>query len=182
VITDHGKSKLTLEKTTMSEKNRQMFQHIKALNLPSGQYAITGSGPLGIRQLREIGDVDIIVSAELWDVLAAHYGVINENGIKRIVFPDGIVEVLREGSFYMQNNDPNVLTVAKRIAQAEMIDGLPFESLDHILYFKRKMGREKDLNDILIIEAWKKEHLENRSYMSLLIKLLRVANHHLMLR
>ena len=72
---------------------------IKELDLPIGQYAITGSGNAGIRNLREIGDIDIIVSAELWNVLAAKYGVTDETGVKKIVFPDGIVEALGDALF-----------------------------------------------------------------------------------
>ena len=37
----------------------------------------------------------------------------------------------------------------------EVIEGLPFESLENVLYYKRKMSREKDKQDIQIIEALK---------------------------
>ena len=67
----------------MLQKNRQKFAAVTKLDLPIGQYAITGSGALGIRNLREIGDIDIIVTAELWNVLAAKYGVTDETGVKR---------------------------------------------------------------------------------------------------
>lgn len=137
------------------QKNRQKFAAVKNLGLPIGQYAITGSGALGIRNLREIGDVDIIVTADLWNILAAKYGVTDE-GVKKIAFPDGIVEAFAEGSFYAEKKDPDAPTIADRIANAEIIDGLPFESLEYVLYYKRKMGREKDLRDIQIIEEWQK--------------------------
>lgn len=140
----------------MFEKNRQKFLEIKALNLPLGQYAITGSGPLGIRHLREIGDIDIIVNSTLWDSLAEKFGVIEEKGIKKIVLPDQLIEVLGEQS-YLQIQEENNPTIAERITKADIMEGLPFESLEHVVYFKRKMGREKDLRDILMIEAWHKD-------------------------
>lgn len=140
----------------MFEKNRQKFLEIKALNLPLGQYAITGSGPLGIRNLREIGDIDIIVNSTLWDSLAEKFGVIEEKGIKKIVLPDQLIEVLGEQS-YRQIQEENNPTIAERITKADIMEGLPFESLEHVVYFKRKMGREKDLRDILMIEAWHKD-------------------------
>lgn len=140
----------------MLQKNRQMFATVKKLNLPIGQYAITGSGALGIRNLREIGDIDIVVTNELWNVLAAKYGIKDETGVKKIVFPDGIVEALGECSFYTEKKDRDAPTIADRIAHAEMIEGLPFESLEHVLYYKRKMGREKDLCDVQLIEKWQK--------------------------
>lgn len=142
-----------------SQKNQQKFAAVKKLNLPVGQYAITGSGALGIRNLREIGDIDIIVTNELWNTLAAKYVIVEEAGVKRIVFPDGIVEGLGECSFYTEERDLDAPTITERIARAEIIEGLPFESLEYVVYYKRKMGREKDLRDVQIIEEWlKKSH------------------------
>lgn len=141
---------------TMLQNNRQKFAAVKKLGLPIGQYAITGSGALGIRNLREIGDIDIIVLDELWNALAAKYDVTEEIGVKKIVFPDGVIEALGESALYTEKNNPNTPTIADRIANAEIIEGLPFESIEHVLYYKRKMGREKDMRDVQIIEEWQK--------------------------
>lgn len=138
----------------MLEKNRQKFLDIKALHLPIGEYAITGSGPLGIRNLREINDIDIIVSSTLWDALSEKYGVIDTGVIKKIIFPRGIIEAMGENSFYSVPHDAFAPLISERILHADIIEGLPFESLEHVLYYKRKMGREKDLQDIRIIKAW----------------------------
>ncbi len=62
------------------------------------------------------------------------------------------MEALGEFSFYTEKKDATTLSLDDRIAHAEIIEGLPFESLEHVLYYKRKMGREKDLNDIFLIE------------------------------
>lgn len=133
------------------KNNKPKFDAIKALNLPISQYAITGSGALGIRNIRIIGDIDIIVNADLWNVLEMKYGVTDDNGVKKIIFPDGIVEALGEQSYYTVSKDINAPSINDRLASAEIIDGLPFESLEHVLYYKCKMGREKDRNDITII-------------------------------
>lgn len=146
-----------MKRDLIVQKNRHQFEAIKKLNLPLGHYAITGSGALGIRNLREIGDIDIIVSSELWDALTSKYGVIDENGVRRVVFPGSSIEAFGENSFYSEKDDKNAPTISDRIAQAEIIEGLPFESLEHVLYYKRKMGRSKDLNDILLIEKLLKE-------------------------
>ena len=42
------------------------------------------------------------------------------------------------------------------ISRAEIIEGLPFLSLSDVLYFKRKMNRSKDLEDIRLIKEWQK--------------------------
>jgi hypothetical protein len=146
------------EADTIKQKNQPKFDAIRKLNLPLGQYAIISSGPLGIRNLREIGDIDIIVSSELWDALAAKYGVTDTDGVKKIAIPGGIIEAFSEDSFYGYPKYTDASSVADRIAQAEIIERLPFERLDQVLYFKRKMGREKDLKDIILIETWQKEH------------------------
>ena len=61
--------------TNFAKSNESKFAVIKALHLPIDQYAITGSGALGIRNLRAIGDIDIIVTPELWNILAKKYEV-----------------------------------------------------------------------------------------------------------
>lgn len=137
----------------MQESNHKKFSDFKKLNLPIGHYAITGSGPLGIRNLREMQDIDIIVDDELWETLAKQYGVTVKNGIKLIVFPDESIEALGELSFSSEEKSKE-LSINERIAQAEIIDDLPFETLENIILFKRKMGREKDLRDIRLIETW----------------------------
>lgn len=139
--------------TNFAKSNESKFAAIKALSLPIDQYAITGSGALGIRNLKAIGDIDIIVTPELWNILAKKYGVIDENNIKKIAFADGIVEALGEQSFYTEKKDRDAFSINERIASAEVIEGLPFESLEHVLYYKHKMSREKDRQDIEIIEA-----------------------------
>jgi hypothetical protein len=141
----------------MRKNNQEKFSALRRLNLPRKHYAITGSGPLGIRNIRAIGDIDIIVSQELWKELAAKYNIIDLHGVKKISLPGGI-EAFHEGSFYAKHVDPTIPTVASRIARAEIIDDLPFDSLEIILYYKRKDLREKDLKDIGLIEQWMSRH------------------------
>lgn len=118
--------------------NTKMFAALRAFNLPVDEYLIIGSGALGIRNIRAIGDIDILVTPKLWEILAEQYGNTVVDGVERIVFPGGIVEAFRFAP----------------LTQAEIIDGLPFESLENVLKFKSRMGREKDLKDIALIEIY----------------------------
>lgn len=136
------------------EDNREKFSVLRQFNLPIDQYAITGSGPMGIRNLKVIGDIDIIVSEKLWNDLASKYGVTDQNGVRKIIFPGAIVEAFHQDSFYAEPFDDKASTYALRIANAEIIDDLPFDTLETILYYKRKDRREKDLRDIELIENW----------------------------
>lgn len=130
--------------------NDAKFQLVRDLNLPVGQYAITSSGPIGVREIREIGDVDLVVDDDLWNELASAYPVIQEQGVTRIRISQDI-EVLREDSFCAPG-ETDQPSVTEQIAQADIIDGLPFVSLRHVLHFKRKMGRKKDERDIAALE------------------------------
>jgi len=145
----------------IQQNNHRRFAVLKNLNLPIGQYAIIGSGPLGIRNLREIGDIDIVVSPELQKILAIKYGVIDNGEVIKIVFSEDDIEAFWEESFYTQENKDCALTISEIIAQAEIIDGLPFESLEHVLVLKRRMKRDKDLKDIFLIEEWQNTHKRN---------------------
>lgn len=131
--------------------NEQKFDLVRELKLPLGQYAITWSGPLGIRNLRKIHDIDLIVTAELWDQLAPTYSVKQDTGVRRIVLFDGLIEIFCDD--WMQS-PPTDKVINARIAQAEIIDGLPFEPLNTIVFFKSKLGRDKDLQDIALIEEY----------------------------
>ena len=144
------------QEAVIMQNNLEKFSALRQFNLPCDQYAITGSGPLGIRNLKAIGDIDIIVTDELWNRLAAKYGIINQNEVRKIVFPGGVVEAFREGSFSEEPFDNSAPSVTSRIANAEIIEGLPFDSMETILYYKRKAPREKDLKDIHLIEGWMK--------------------------
>ncbi|MGD2169520.1 MAG: hypothetical protein PVI40_04700 [Chlamydiota bacterium] len=134
--------------------NQEKFDALRQFNLPIDQYAITGSGPMGIRNLKIIGDIDIIVSEKLWNDLASKYGIIDQNGVKKIAFPGGIIEAFYQDSFYSKQFDDKAPTCTSRIANAEIIDGLPFDTLETTLYYKKKERREKDLRDIELIEKW----------------------------
>lgn len=140
------------------KKNQEKFEHLKSFNLPAEQYFITGSGPLGIRNLREIQDIDIFVTRELWEILSSKYGVIDDGYKIKVVFPGNIVSAFRANSFYTEAKASDDPTLDERLAKAELIDGMPFESIEHIIHFKRKSGRDKDLKDILLIKAWQNLH------------------------
>ena len=147
----------------VQQSNQEKFDLLREYQLPTSEYAIIGSGPLGIRNLKAIGDIDIIVSPELWTTLAEKYGVVDENGVRKIVFSGGVIEAFTEGSFYSAPIDIDAPTMASRIKDAEVIDNLPFDSIENVLYYKHKQAREKDLKDILVIEQWmKNRNLEKK--------------------
>ena len=113
------------------------------LNLPKDQYAIFGSGPLGIRSLREVSDLDIIVKDNLWNKLIKEYSFNEDKGSIEI----GKIEIFNNWLPWF--NDVN-----KLIDSAEIIDGFPFVRLDYVMEWKSKLGREKDFKDLSLIKNY----------------------------
>jgi dienelactone hydrolase len=129
------------------QHNRTLFDKAKGLGLPAGQYAIVGSGPLGARGLREMSDIDIMVSDTLWQDFAKDHTVIASDVPKILLAED--VECFSSLSFPAQPGWP---TAEEQLAQAEEIDGLYFQSIDHSLFFKSHSDRAKDINDVALLK------------------------------
>lgn len=134
--------------------NSEKFNLVKKINLPIGHYAITSSGPMGIRGLREIGDIDIVVDEKLWQELVQKHPITNEPIEKITIHP--LIDVFHEASFGARNQDAP--SVSDQISEAEIIDGLSFVNLEHVLYFKKTMGRDKDTADVQLIEEYLRKH------------------------
>jgi hypothetical protein len=128
-----------------TEATDRLLNELRALALPPGQYAVFGSGPMGVRGLREIRDVDVIVSASLFAELSLRYGAQEHaHGLNKIQV--GNVELL-DGWY------PDVGALQTLIDEADWIDGLPFVKLAKVLEWKEKFGRSKDGPDIETIKA-----------------------------
>ena len=115
--------------------NDVLFEKVKKLKLPSGEYALFGSAPLGVRGLRECRDVDIIVSEDLWDEYKNKFN------------NDGDIELWKDWA-------PGQWNIAKLIKEAEIIDDLPFVKLEQVIEWKKLNGREKDLRDVEVAEKY----------------------------
>ena len=142
-----------MPKSKIDDHNKHIFDLVRALNLPFGHYAITSSGPMGARDLREIHDADIIVDDYLWEILARKHKPMQKDGITKIVLSKGLVEILGKGSFFnnYSDTDPDII---HQIKTADILDGLPFVKLDYVRFFKQRSARQKDLIDIEIIDKY----------------------------
>ena len=126
-----------------------IFERAKKLGLPLGQYVITGSGPLEALGIRKASDLDIAVTPELYEKLRAsglwreeeHYGKTFLEGDNVTVIPS-----LNWGEY--------PVTAKEAIESAMILQGVPFMNLEELKKFKTAMGREKDLNDIKMIDVY----------------------------
>jgi hypothetical protein len=130
-----------------------IIEEVKRLNLPKGRYAVVGSGPLAVRNIRPAHDIDLIVTQDIYDKLKT-------SGWKEENFPNterpwvlfhGLFDVSTSWSVNDYKPIPELL-----INNADVIDGIPFARLETVLRWKKSCGREKDLKDVELIELFLK--------------------------
>lgn len=129
-----------------------LFDEVKKLNLLEGKFAIFGSGPLAVREIREARDVDIIAKKDLWEQLAEKYPV---SGEKKNLIKIENIEVWKDWTNLSDK-------IYEMIDTSDIIDSLPFVKLRYLIEWKKVMNREKDVCDLKLIEEYltkKNEHL-----------------------
>jgi len=127
---------------------QEFLKKLKDLNLPKGKFAIFGSGPMGIRGLKEIGDLDVIVTEDIFDDFAKRpdFKLGQKKSNNEYLEKDGI-------EFY-KNWHPGDWDINKLIQDAEIINDWPFVRLEEVLKWKKLKMRDKDIKDIELIENY----------------------------
>jgi hypothetical protein len=132
---------------------QELVEKLKELNLQKGKYAVFGSGPVGIRGLREIGDLDVIIKEDIFNDFR------KRPDFKLNKKKSGNEYLEKDGIEFYKNWHPGDWDIDKLIQEAEIIDGLPFVKLEEVLKWKQLKRREKDIKDIELIENYFKKHL-----------------------
>ena len=102
-----------------------LFDRLKQLKLPPGDYAVFGSGPLAVRGIIPVcGDLDVLCRREAWEIVCSIGKIefLPEYGFSIVAMSNAAVTFGTQwgiGDF-----DTNEL-----IDSAEIIDGLPFVRL-----------------------------------------------------
>ncbi|MFA7314661.1 MAG: hypothetical protein WC025_01890 [Candidatus Magasanikbacteria bacterium] len=129
----------------------KLLEELKQLNLPTNKFAIFGSGPMAVRKIREAKDIDVLVFPDILIEFAKNYPINDHNG--NVVI--GNIELCK-------SCEPLTEKIEKLIETAEIIEGIPFVSLEYILQFKKKLNREKDKIDVELIENYLSK--QNKKY------------------
>ncbi len=120
------------------EPGGELFDKLRELELPIEDYAIFGSGPLAMRGLiQEIHDLDLVARGAAWERARKLAPVCTA--------PEGDPVVWLEGGAIEVFGGWLGWDIDALIDDAEIIDGLPFASLEDVLAFKHSCGRPKDL-------------------------------------
>lgn len=133
--------------------HKTIFERVRALNFPIDQYVVVG-GAMEAHGLRKAHDLDIVVTPKLYEQLKARGWQTCEceqcrKSGRYLLIGDG-VDILPDYSYGEQYK----ADTEKLIAEADIIDELPFVRLDELLRWKMAANREKDRVDIEIIQNY----------------------------
>lgn len=136
---------------------REIIAEVKKLGLPSGSFVVFGSCPLAVAGIREANDVDLLVSPEVLESLKkAGWKQVNK-GKDDKPYTYGVFEA--HSSWNFASYQP---TLKQLLKTADIVDGVPFASLQEVRAWKESSGRPKDLVDIAKLDAF----LQGRSDLS----------------
>lgn len=132
----------------------EQLSSLKKLELPRDQFIVAGSMPLAIRGIRSAKDIDMIVTPVLWDILSAKYNTKpNKWGVETFCLPDQI-EILNPKQSIFGNS--SIIPLDELLEKADIFDGIKFMNLGHLRKMKLKLGRDKDLQDVKLIDVYLK--------------------------
>jgi len=117
----------------------ELFDQLAALDLAAGEYAVFGSGPLAIRGLiDDPTDLDVLCRDETWERVRRTGSVETlSDGSKIVSFQDG---QLTFGNTWAYGS----FDIDDLIQSAEIIDGLPFVLMKHVVTYKEIRGNDRD--------------------------------------
>jgi len=145
---------------TINEHNKALFDKLRELNFPTTEYIVVSGGPLAIRGIKKTRDIDLVVSDKFWNELSSQYTPKKIEGHNaEIISLDSDIDVIsfRDESNENQNNNP---TNDEQLRNAEIIEGLSFQSLRDCLWFKKNSDREKDKRDTELVKEYFNKHPE----------------------
>ncbi len=130
------------------DNKTKIISILQKIGLDKDQFAVFGSGPMCVRGWRDFHDLDLLVKEGVFEQLRKDNEVAvagsGDECIKKIV--DG-VEIEFFYGWHPGEWDAKML-----IERADIIDGYRFVRLEDVVKWKKIKGREKDWNDIKIIE------------------------------
>ena len=124
-----------------------LIHRLIELDLPRGDWALFGSGPLLLRGwIDEVGDLDVVCRGAAWERACeiGEVGVLQPDGVE-IVNIDGAAITI--GRSWRYGDTP----IANLIDEADDIDGIPCVALQHIVAYKQAADRPKDRAHLCVI-------------------------------
>ncbi|MBN2585603.1 hypothetical protein JXA59_03070 [Patescibacteria group bacterium] len=137
---------------------KKLLAELRQLQLPEGEYVVFGSGPMGIRGIRDCGDLDLLITDWLWDQLVAdghqpivkNFDMTDADGQSVHVHQ----EQLQIGNIELGRRFNIERTREEIMNDPDMFEGIPFAKLAYVLEWKRNFNRPKDKADVKLIEEY----------------------------
>ncbi len=127
-----------------------LFAELARQDLPRGSYAIFGSGPLVVRGIvPDAGDLDVLCTSHAWSIVA------KRGKVEYLPDYDVTIASLMDGALTFGTAwGIGDVDVAELIATAEVIDGLPFVLLEHVIRYKEIRDSEKDRHHLKRLQLY----------------------------
>lgn len=137
----------------MSKNFEKLLEEVKVFikkeNISYDDFAIFGSGPLAVRNLRDSRDIDLIVRPYVFENLKKKYKP-DERGY----ICHGNIEIAGDWKPWFKDINPLIDT-------ADIINGIRYVKLDYVLEWKKQFNRDKDKKDIELIKKYMKKSQES---------------------
>lgn len=135
-----------------------IFERIKKLNLPEGEYAVFGSALLDVWGIRKAADLDIIATPELYTKLKNGGWEEKQANVFTILKKEDadittVQEKPTDGSYFPDR--------VKLIKEAVFVRGVPFVRIEEVVACKKDYGRPKDFTDIKSTEIYLENCVRN---------------------
>ncbi|MEE9298463.1 MAG: hypothetical protein V3V29_05450 [Acidimicrobiia bacterium] len=132
------------------EYGTELFDELRAMELPPGDFAVFGSGPLLVRGIIQVvNDFDVVCRGAAWE-RARELGRlvdIDHDGVQIVSTHGGAITFGITWGY-------GELDISDLIDTAETIAGLPFALLKHVVAYKQIAGRPKDLEHLRLLEQY----------------------------
>ena len=131
-------------------------ERVKELGLPLDQIIIIGSGILDQLGIRQSADIDVAAGQAVLEEIARSDGWVrklDKNQRRYLVKRDESIEIWDGWEI-----DGRVVEYDKLLDYAVEYDGVKFVSLDFLRRWKNWRGREKDMQDMKLIDEWRAKH------------------------
>lgn len=131
----------------MTGLGEELFGLLRSLKLPAGDYAVFGSGPMIVRGMVEAtNDLDMIARGAAWER-------VQEIGDLSYFDDDNPCVNMYDGRITFGITwKYGEFDLDELIDTAEVIDGLPFVRMEHVLTYKQAAGRPKDLEHLAVLQ------------------------------
>ena len=131
-------------------------ERVKELGLPLDQIIIIGSGILDQLGIRQSADIDVATGRAVLEEIARSGGWVeklDKNQRQYLVKHDGSVEIWDGWEI-----DGRIVEYDELLDYAVEYGGVKFVSLDFLRRWKNWRGREKDMQDVKLIDEWRAKH------------------------